>query len=171
MDRLRQGLHQPGHRQAGGRLHVACCAAFDVWVQAVQRRLYALQMALHCRRHALSEAWRSLVAAGAALDRRVVAARRPRSALRSDFVVKGAPLRGELKAAGISLVYYFAAWAHNRVLAMGNETAGQKRFCSQFLQRRESCGQRASAQRPSACRRQVYSPLCGKIGNGKAIGL
>jgi len=48
--------------------------------------------------------------------------------LRKDFVVKGAPLRGELKAAGIILFYYFArarSHAASTKLCFGNETAAR----------------------------------------------
>ena len=49
--------------------------------------------------------------------------------MRKDFVVKGAPLRGELKAAGISLFYYFALTRAARTKpCFGNETAARSVF-------------------------------------------
>ena len=50
--------------------------------------------------------------------------------MRKDFVVKGAPLRGELKAAGISLFYYFALTraARTKPCFFGNETAARSVF-------------------------------------------
>ena len=75
---------------------------------------------------------RSLFADGVVVRRRVVAVRRPRSALRKDFVVRGAPLRGELKAAGIILFYYFAQRAPRAQPCFGNETAARSVFDCSF---------------------------------------